>query len=278
MGATTCLSASCPNSSGLPYLWKTGTTSLNGCLGAGCNGHYTEATGNNELIYNAGNPNQATFFATRFENAALNITSIAVAAGVATITWSGTGPTFLAGQSVLITGTSVSACNNTFSLLSATTFTAGGCTNATGGGATVTTVIPNSAGEHTVTSPWDQHPSWNNQGNSDTLDFVTSTFCNNPCATPYTHPLTNEIYRKNSVTGAIARFANTYSADNSQTFEVDQAIGQVSQDGRFFMWSSDWMGDAGQHFGGRDLHCRHRLPRRRLCGGVEVRLALKKQL
>jgi hypothetical protein len=123
------------------------------------------------------------------------------------------------------------------------------CVRITGGTAAVATVMPNSAEENTVISPWDQHPSWNNQGNSDTLDFVIPTFCNNPCATPYTHPLTNEIYGKNPATGAIARFAHTYSADKSQTFEAAQGIGEVSQDGRFFMWTSDWMGTLGSTSG-----------------------------
>jgi hypothetical protein len=250
IGATTCLSTSCPNSSGLPYFWKTGTTTITGCSGGICGGHWTEAAGNQGIINNGGNGAHASYDYIRFENAFLNITSISVAGGTGTITWSGSGPTFASGQSIQISGSSVSACNNTFTLLSATTFSAGSCTTATGGSATVATVLPNSSGENTVVAPWDTHPSWNEQGTDDARFFVTSTFCTStPCLTPYTQPLQNEIYGKNPVTGAIARFANTYSADKSQTFEAAQSIGQVSQDGKFFMFTSDWMGTLGSTTG-----------------------------
>jgi hypothetical protein len=65
------------------------------------------------------------------------ITSGAVATGTATITWTGTSA-FYQGQNITISSASVSQCNGTFQLITATTFSVGssGCTAWTGGTAT----------------------------------------------------------------------------------------------------------------------------------------------
>jgi len=249
-GVTTCLITSCPNSFGMPYFWQIGTINVRGCLGL-CHGHYTEAAGYSNVINNSTNPYQTSFDIRRFENGGLAIASISVSSGTATIAWSGNGPTFIPGQEVYIKGSSVGGCNAIFTLLTASTFSAGSCTSATGGTASVFTPISNTTAENNVPIPWDQHPSWNNVDVNDTYYFITSTFCNaaNGCAVPYTTPLEDEVYGKKPSTGLIARFAHTFNSDQSQTFITSEAIGQVSQDGRFFLFASDWLGTLGSTAG-----------------------------
>ena len=51
------------------------------------------------------------------------------------------------------------------------------------------------------------------------------------------------------VTGQTWRFAHTFDSSSSAFFSVANAIGSISQDGRFFAWASDWMGTLGSTSG-----------------------------
>jgi len=100
--------------------------------------------------------------------------------------------------------------------------------------------------------PWDNHPSWNNVDAHDSVPFVTSSYSagtNQNCSATFTFALECEIFAVNPVTGAVARFAHNFITSKSQTFIPAQGIGQVSQDGRFFMFGSDWMGSLGSTSG-----------------------------
>ncbi len=183
LGSTSCLSASCPTGSILPYIWQIGTTTVRGCSGIGCAGHYTEAAGYNKFINNGTNPWQDTFNLRSFSSPATP-----------------------------------------------------GCFFSCGGSATPAGLAP----------PWDNHPSWNNVDPADSMPFVTSSF--SP-TTPFPAALYNEIFAVNPGSGAISRFAHNFITERSQTFITQQGIGQVSQDGRFFLFSSDWLGTLGSTSG-----------------------------
>jgi hypothetical protein len=45
--------------------------------------------------------------------------------------------------------------------------------------------------------------------------------------------------------GKVWRFAHSFITGRSQSFATKYGIGSVSQDGRFFLFSSDWMGTLG---------------------------------
>jgi hypothetical protein len=99
--------------------------------------------------------------------------------------------------------------------------------------------------------PWDQHNAWNNTNATDSVPFCTSSF--NP--TGYNGTLRfawdQEIlcFAVNG-SGKVWRFAHTFSTDKSQRFSTSEAIGTVSQDGQFYIFSSDWMGTLGAEGGG----------------------------
>jgi hypothetical protein len=59
----------------------------------------------------------------------------------------------------------------------------------------------------------------------------------------------NEIIGISPVNGTVWRFAHTYVTAASQRFSTKYAIGSISQDGRFFAFSSDWMGTLGSESG-----------------------------
>lgn len=98
----------------------------------------------------------------------------------------------------------------------------------------------------TLQIPFDQHPSWNNADNNDSYPFLTSTY--SP-ATGSWAPWYNEILAISPTTGVVSRFAHTFATRASQRFSTKYAIGSVSQDGRFFVFSSDWMGTLGSESG-----------------------------
>lgn len=95
-------------------------------------------------------------------------------------------------------------------------------------------------------TPFDQHASWNNVDPADSYPFFSSTW------TPDTSdgkPWYNEILGMSPVDGTVWRFAHTYITAASHRFGTQYAIGGVSQDGRFFAFSSDWMGTLGSESG-----------------------------
>jgi hypothetical protein len=94
--------------------------------------------------------------------------------------------------------------------------------------------------------PVDQHPSWNNADPNDTVPFISSSWTK---ITPFTTAWQNEILAISVTTGTVSRFAHNFITARSHRFVDKEAIGQVSQDGRFFMFNSDWMGTLGSESG-----------------------------
>lgn len=95
-------------------------------------------------------------------------------------------------------------------------------------------------------SPYDMHASWNNADSADTNPIFSSTWT--PVTSPWL-PWHNEILGVSPVDGTVWRFAHTYITARSQRFSTKYGIGSISQDGRFFAFSSDWMGTLGSESG-----------------------------
>jgi hypothetical protein len=97
-----------------------------------------------------------------------------------------------------------------------------------------------------IAPPLDNHESWANCQN-DTQPFIVVTTDNGThAAQPFPAAWYNEV---NAIatdgSGSRWRFCHTYSSGKSPYFSTAAAIGSVSQDGRFFMFCSDWMGTLG---------------------------------
>jgi hypothetical protein len=93
----------------------------------------------------------------------------------------------------------------------------------------------------------DQHQSWNNADPADSLPFFSTT---ESTTSPYPAPWLDEIIGVAADgSGTTWRFAHNFITHNSQQFSTDHAIGSVSQDGKFFIFSSDWMGKLGSEQG-----------------------------
>jgi hypothetical protein len=98
-----------------------------------------------------------------------------------------------------------------------------------------------------ITAPFDQHQSWNNVDPADTLPFFSSTWST---ISPFPAPWYNEIIAiAADGSGKAWRFAHSFVTARSQRFSTEYAIGTVSQDGKFFIFSSDWMGKLGSESG-----------------------------
>jgi hypothetical protein len=98
-----------------------------------------------------------------------------------------------------------------------------------------------------ITVPFDQHQSWNNVDPADTLPFLSSTWST---TSPFPAPWYNEIIAVAADgLGKTWRFAHSFITARSQRFSTEYAIGTVSQDGKFFIFSSDWMGKLGSESG-----------------------------
>ena len=113
---------------------------------------------------------------------------------------------------------------------------------------------PTSAGNITHSFPVgltgiDQHQSWNNVDPYDSVPFLSATYTK---TTPFPAPWYNEIIAVAADgSGTTWRFAHSFITANSQNFSTQYAIGSVSQDGKFFIFSSDWMGTLGSEQGSR---------------------------
>jgi hypothetical protein len=93
----------------------------------------------------------------------------------------------------------------------------------------------------------DQHQSWNNVDPADSLPFFSTT---ETTTSPYPAPWLDEIIAVAADgRGTTWRFAHNFITHDSQQFSTDHAIGSVSQDGKFFILSSDWMGTLGSESG-----------------------------
>src|ERR1039458_2964488 len=89
----------------------------------------------------------------------------------------------------------------------------------------------------------DQHQSWHNVDPGDSVPFLSSTF---GTASPYPGPWYNEIIAVAvDGSGKTWRFAHSFITGLSSNFDAAEGIGTVSQDGKFFIFSSDWMGKLG---------------------------------
>lgn len=89
----------------------------------------------------------------------------------------------------------------------------------------------------------DDHVSWNNDDTTDRQPFATST-TTVPSGSPITAPWQDEIllFMQN---GIVHREAHTFNSGQSKFFACQNAIGSVSQDGKWFFFSSDWEGTLG---------------------------------
>ena len=94
---------------------------------------------------------------------------------------------------------------------------------------------------------FDQHQSWNNVDLADSVPFASTTWTP---VTPFNAPWYNEIIAVAADgSGTTWRFAHSFNSTRSQNFSTQYAIGSVSQDGKFFVFSSDWMGKLGSESG-----------------------------
>jgi hypothetical protein len=89
----------------------------------------------------------------------------------------------------------------------------------------------------------DDHESWNNDDSTDSQPFATSTVTM-PLGTPITLPWQNEIlvFMQD---GTVHREAHTFNSGKAKFFSCQYAIGSISQDGKWFFFSSDWEGTLG---------------------------------
>jgi len=105
-----------------------------------------------------------------------------------------------------------------------------------------------------IASAVDQHQNWSNDDPNDTNPFFsTTTNAPNPSLQPeggFTCAWVNEVLGISPSTGTVYRFAHTRNTGLSWNFSTRNAIGGVSQDGRFFIFSSDWEGTLGSESGG----------------------------
>jgi hypothetical protein len=101
-----------------------------------------------------------------------------------------------------------------------------------------------------ITGPFDQHQSWNNVDPADSFPILTSTWSS---VSPFPAPWYNEIIGvATDGSGKVWRFAHSFITARSQYFSTLYGIGSVSQDGRFFLFSSDWMGTLGSNTGSKN--------------------------
>jgi hypothetical protein len=96
-------------------------------------------------------------------------------------------------------------------------------------------------------------PSWINDNSTDSLPFFDSL--NYPLfyQTSFPSAWTNEIIGI-FPDGHTLRFAHNFTTKSNPQFSTGRAVGSVSQSGRFFMQSSDWVGTLGSTFGDSSCH------------------------
>lgn len=98
----------------------------------------------------------------------------------------------------------------------------------------------------------DRHENWSNVDSADTYPYFESTAAVGANAqTPgsYNCAWVNEILGISSTTGTVYRFGHTYATGLNWSFDGQNAIGGVSQDGRFYAFTSDWQGTLGTEGG-----------------------------
>lgn len=100
--------------------------------------------------------------------------------------------------------------------------------------------------------PWDTHQSWNNADTSDSTPvFATTASATKPFPSAYYNEI---LATATDGSGTVWRFCHTFITGplpgNSYNFDAQYGIGSVSQDGRFFIFTSDWMSSLGSTSGG----------------------------
>jgi len=93
------------------------------------------------------------------------------------------------------------------------------------------------------------HPSWVNDNSTDSLPFFDSLIYPLYYNTSFPSAWTNEIIGVFPADGSTLRFAHTFASKSNAQFSTDYGIGSISQSGKFFMQSSDWVGTLGSTSG-----------------------------
>lgn len=95
----------------------------------------------------------------------------------------------------------------------------------------------------------DSHPGYGNGNATDTNPVLQSLYTGSFAVT---NAWDNEILGlRLDGSGTVYRFAHTYATGHdAQMFGAEFAIGNVSADGRYYLWSTDWDGMLGQIGGG----------------------------
>jgi hypothetical protein len=120
------------------------------------------------------------------------------------------------------------------------------------GSAVIATLPPTSGVNACTDVQTDQHQNWSNVDVMDSYPFFTSTaaeLANAQTPGSYNCAWVNEILGVSTVTGTVYRFAHTYTTGLNWSFDSQYAIGGVSQDGRFYAFTSDWQGTLGTEGG-----------------------------
>lgn len=92
---------------------------------------------------------------------------------------------------------------------------------------------------------FDGHPGWAMDNSSDTAPFCTSTInylVNGTVSNPYEYEID---CIDMSGSGTVWRIAHNYTSFQSANFAAQSAIGAVSQDGKWFLFGTDFLGQLG---------------------------------
>ena len=92
-------------------------------------------------------------------------------------------------------------------------------------------------------------PSWVNDNSTDSLPFFDSMNFPLYYQTGFPSAWTNEIIGV-FPDGNTLRFAHNFTTKSNPQYSTNRAVGSVSQSGKFFMQSSDWVGTLGSTSGG----------------------------
>jgi hypothetical protein len=108
----------------------------------------------------------------------------------------------------------------------------------------------------------DQHPSWNNNDGTDGPPFLVAaqhaSSGSSPMKVPFSAAHYNEIIGVTTDgSHTVYRFAHTFATGWASQYETAYAMVNVSPDGRWAAWTSDWMRTLGCSNGAR-THCSSR--------------------
>jgi len=99
-----------------------------------------------------------------------------------------------------------------------------------------------------VSIPFDQHMSWNNNKGSDAVPYYSTSASISNTGTPV-FPFPAAWYNEGLVFpfdgSGVRREHHTFTSGRNQRFNAMWAIGQISQTGRFSIFTSDWMNTLG---------------------------------